>query len=150
MCSSSFQTRLSYCGTTAPGCAGAHVPSRAAGLLADHPSQNLTVRDQPLRQRAIANNIANANTAGYKRSDVDFHSALAEALGAPDAKSSLKGLSFQLRTDDSSSTRADGNNVDIDQEMANLSETALEYQSLVMVTRARMQMLQIAMGTRQS
>jgi len=103
-----------------------------------------------LRQRAIANNIANANTAGYKRSDVDFHSALAQALGAPDAQSKLKQLSFKTETDTSSATRADGNNVDIDQEMANLSETSLEYQSLVVVTRARMQMLQIAMGTRQS
>ena len=103
-----------------------------------------------LRQRAIANNIANANTAGFKRSDVDFHSALAEALGAPDAQSSLKGLSFKTETDSSSAMRADGNNVDIDQEMANLSQTSLEYQSLVTVARARLAMLQIAMGTRQS
>ena len=103
-----------------------------------------------LRQRAIANNIANANTAGYKRTDVDFHAALSAALASPDAQSRLKGLSFKTETDTASATRADGNNVDIDQEMANLSETSLEYQSLVVVTRARMQMLQIAMGTRQS
>lgn len=103
-----------------------------------------------LRQRAIANNIANANTAGYKRTDVDFHSALAEALAAPDAKRKLESLSFQTQTDDSTSTRADGNNVDIEQEMANLSETSLEYQSLIAVSRARNTMLQIAMGTRQS
>lgn len=103
-----------------------------------------------LRQRAIANNIANANTAGYKRTDVDFHSALAEALAAPDAKSKLESLSFQTHTDDSTSTRADGNNVDIEQEMANLSETSLEYQSLIAVSRARNTMLKIAMGTRPS
>ena len=103
-----------------------------------------------LRQRAIANNIANANTAGFKRSDVDFHSALSAALAAPDAQSKLEGLSFKTETDTSSATRADGNNVDIDQEMANLSQTSLEYQSLVAVSRARLTMLQIAMGTRQS
>ena len=103
-----------------------------------------------LRQRAIANNIANANTAGFKRSDVDFHSALSAALAAPDAQSKLEGLSFKTETDTSSATRADGNNVDIDQEMANLSQTSLEYQSLVTVSRARLTMLQIAMGTRQS
>lgn len=103
-----------------------------------------------LRQRAIANNIANANTAGYKRVDVDFHSALDQALSAPDPKAKLKSLAFETTTDTSSSTRADGNNVDIDAEMANLSQNSLEYQSLVQVARARMQMLQIAMGTRQS
>ncbi len=103
-----------------------------------------------LRQRAIANNIANANTASFKRSDVDFHSAQADALGAPDAQSRLRGLFFTTETDTASATRVDGNNVDIDQEMANLSQTALEYQSLVTVARARMAMLQVAMGTRQS
>lgn len=103
-----------------------------------------------LRQRAIANNIANANTAGYKRTDVDFHSALAQALDAPDAADRLKNISFSTQTDSASSTRADGNNVDIDTEMANLSQNSLEYQSLVTVARARLTMLQIAMGTRQS
>jgi flagellar basal-body rod protein FlgB len=103
-----------------------------------------------LRQRAIANNIANANTAGYKRSDVDFHSTLAQALDAPDAAQRLKNISFSTQTDNSTSTRADGNNVDMDTEMANLSENSLEYQSLITVSRARITMLQIAMGTRQS
>jgi flagellar basal-body rod protein FlgB len=103
-----------------------------------------------LRQRAIANNIANANTAGYKRVDVDFHSALNEALAAPDPKAKLHGLTFGTTTDTSTASRADGNNVDIDAEMARLSQNSLEYQSLVQVARARMQMLQIAMGTRQA
>jgi flagellar basal-body rod protein FlgB len=103
-----------------------------------------------LRQRALANNIANANTAGYKRSDVDFHSTLAQVLGSPGADEKLKGITFTAETDTTSSTRADGNNVDIDSEMANLSQNSLEYQSLVTVARARLSMLQIAMGTRQS
>ena len=101
-----------------------------------------------LRQRAIANNIANANTAGFKRSDVDFHSALQTAFDSPDAADRVKNLSFSPQQDTATSTRADGNNVDIDTEMANHSENSLEYQSLVTVARSRMQMLQIAMGTR--
>lgn len=104
-----------------------------------------------LRQRAIANNIANANTAGYKRVDVDFHSALQDALSGPDAKGALeKGLGLSPQTDNATASRADGNNVDIDTEMANLSQNALEYQSLVQVARARLTMLQIAMNVRQA
>ena len=34
------------------------------------------------RQSALAQNLANANTAGYQRVDVDFHSALQQAAGA--------------------------------------------------------------------
>ena len=42
-----------------------------------------------LRQTALSNNIANANTAGYKRSDVDFASTLAGALDSGDAKQQI-------------------------------------------------------------
>jgi flagellar basal-body rod protein FlgB len=41
---------------------------------------------------------------------------------------------------------ADGNNVDIDTEMASLSQNALDYQSLVAVASARLKMLSIAIG----
>ena len=32
------------------------------------------------RQQVLANNVANANTPGFTRSDLDFHSQLAAAL----------------------------------------------------------------------
>ena len=35
-----------------------------------------------VRNEVIANNIANADTPGYKREDVDFESALQKALGS--------------------------------------------------------------------
>jgi len=100
------------------------------------------------RQQALANNIANANTPGYKRMDVDFHSALQKAFDSSDPSTAVSNVSFDTQTDTTTSTSADGNNVDMDTEMANLSENSLEYQSLVTVARSRLQMLQIAMGTR--
>jgi flagellar basal-body rod protein FlgB len=101
-----------------------------------------------LRQKAIAENIANANTPGYKRSDVDFHSTLQKAVESGDAGAKLEQVDFTRTTDTSSSMRADGNNVDIDEEMANLSQNSLDYQSLVAVSRARLQMLQSVLGSR--
>jgi flagellar basal-body rod protein FlgB len=101
-----------------------------------------------MRQKALSDNIANANTPGYKRSDVDFHSALAKAVGNGDDAQQLEGLGFAPATDYTSSSRADGNNVDMDTEMANLSENSLDYQSIVAVSRARLQMLQSVLGSR--
>ena len=43
--------------------------------------------------------------------------------------------------------QADGNNVDVDTEMANLSENSLDYQSLTSVLASRVKILQAAMGT---
>jgi flagellar basal-body rod protein FlgB len=97
-----------------------------------------------LRQQALANNVANINTAGFKRSDVDFHSAIASAMGAGTER--LESLAFTPAVDGATSMRADGNNVDADQEMAALAENGIEYQALVAVAKARMQMLEIVMS----
>ena len=97
-----------------------------------------------LRQQALANNVANINTAGFKRSDVDFHSAIAAAMGGGTER--LESLTFAPAVDTATSMRADGNNVDADQEMAALAENGIEYQALVAVAKARMQMLEIVMS----
>jgi flagellar basal-body rod protein FlgB len=97
-----------------------------------------------LRQQALANNVANINTAGFKRSDVDFHSAIAAAMSG--GKERLESLSFAPAVDNATTMRADGNNVDADQEMAALAENGVEYQALIAVAKSRLQMLQIVMG----
>jgi flagellar basal-body rod protein FlgB len=101
-----------------------------------------------LRQRVLSNNLANANTPGFKRSDVDFHESLARELQAGgSARDALERVSFAPVTDSSSSMRADGNNVDVDEEMAMLQENSLDYQSLVTIARARIMMLKTAIGS---
>jgi flagellar basal-body rod protein FlgB len=58
----------------------------------------------------------------------------------------LESLAFTPAIDGATSMRADGNNVDADQEMAALAENGIEYQALVAVAKARMQMLEIVMS----
>jgi flagellar basal-body rod protein FlgB len=99
-----------------------------------------------LRQQALSNNLANVNTPGFKRSDVDFHSSLAAALAG--GEPAVASASFALQTDSATSMRADGNNVDVDQEMASLTENASEYQALAAVAKSRLQMIQTAIGSR--
>lgn len=96
------------------------------------------------RQQLLANNLANADTPGFKRSDLNFHAALAGALANGASGSQLDALSFQPQTDTTSSMQADGNNVDVDTEMSNLSQNALDYESLVTVANARLKMLATA------
>ncbi len=98
------------------------------------------------RQQLLANNLANADTPGFKRSDLDFHAALANALANGASPSQIASLSFAPQTDTTSSMQADGNNVNVDTEMAKLSENALDYQSLVSVSNARLKMLSTAIG----
>jgi flagellar basal-body rod protein FlgB len=99
-----------------------------------------------LRQQLLSNNLANANTAGFKRSDVDFESALGAALSSSDPSRAVADATFSPQTDTTSSMSADGNNVDLDQELSGLTENSVEYQSLAAIERSRLQMLQNAMG----
>lgn len=98
------------------------------------------------RQQILANNLANANTPGFKRSDLDFHGQLASALAAGGSPAGLESLAFTPQTDNSTSMTADGNNVDVDTEMAKLSQNALDYQSLIAVASSRLKMLSTAIG----
>jgi flagellar basal-body rod protein FlgB len=99
-----------------------------------------------LRQQVLSNNLANANTAGFKRSDVDFESSLASALGSSDPAAALENMSFQPQTDSTTSMQADGNNVDMETEMSGLTQNAVEYETLTEIEKNRMAMLSSAIG----
>jgi flagellar basal-body rod protein FlgB len=108
-------------------------------------SLEAAMRGSSLRQTLLASNLANVNTPGYQRKDVDFHAQLqaAQQTGQP-----LETLAFSPSTDSSRVVRADGSGVDADQESAALAENALEYEALVQVAGARTSILQTAMGVR--
>ena len=99
-----------------------------------------------LRQQLLSNNIANANTPGFKRSDVDFHGTLQNVLDSGGSDAAVQDVSFSPVVDQSVG-RADGNNVDMDAEMASLSENSIDYQTLVAVAKARLRMLDNVIGS---
>jgi flagellar basal-body rod protein FlgB len=108
-------------------------------------SLEAAMRGSSLRQTLLTDNLANVNTPGYQRKDVDFHATLQQAVadGQP-----LEDVSFTPAVDSSRAVRADGSGVDPDQESADLAENALEYQALVQVDGSRTTILQVAMGVR--
>jgi len=97
-----------------------------------------------LRQQVLANNLANAETPGFQRSDVDFHSTLAHAMKTGDPNA-IESTSFSPQVDNQT-LRADGNGVDIDVESANMAKNGLEYDALISVSKARTSILRTAMG----
>ncbi len=98
------------------------------------------------RQTALANNLANANTPGYQRQDVDFHSALKSAIsGGSQAVSNVRP---SVQADPTAPLRYDGSNIDVDKENAAMAENGLEHEALVSVSRARIEILKTAMNPR--
>ena len=86
---------------------------------------------QGMRLQTINNNISNVNTPGYKRKDVEFDGMLRDALASGDPNA-VRNLAPEVKSDPNAvAMRADGNSVDIDQEMAFLAETNVRYNALI-------------------
>lgn len=103
-----------------------------------------------LRHSIITNNLANVNTPGFKRSDVSFRSTLDDVM-----KPTLKLKTTKLKHLETrevkcepavvnfqeTSMRNDGNNVDVDMELAALAENTLYINSLTQFLSSQLALL---------
>ena len=108
-----------------------------------------------MRQQVLSNNVANIDTPGFKRSDVDFQAVLGAALGEKSGALSMKQSSTKhiaglvdrggagVVMDQSTSLRNDGNNVDVDKEMTNVAENGLYYNSLTRTISSQLGLLRM-------
>ena len=105
---------------------GRTVPSARSGFSVFDSVSSIALQSAldglALRQRTIANNIANVNTPGYQAQRVTFEDALASSVRA--------GSGVAKATIDRSlePTRLDGSNVNLDTETLSNIDTVLRYQ----------------------
>ena len=102
------------------------------------------------RQSLITSNIGNVDTPGFKASEIDFQGQLREALGSK-GKLNLQTTNnkhFGPQTSNISSLNADpfeeedaaksnGNNVDVDKEMAKMAENQIFYNAIIQLMMKR-------------
>ncbi|HYC73149.1 MAG TPA: flagellar basal body rod protein FlgB [Opitutaceae bacterium] len=103
-----------------------------------------------LRQEAIAANVANAETPGYRR--VDVATSFAERLRAT-ARTGDAAATAALRpslAEDSRarSVRPDGNTVEIERELIAMNRNAVEYEFLTEVVSRNIKQLKLAITGR--
>ncbi|HHY76450.1 MAG TPA: flagellar basal body rod protein FlgB [Firmicutes bacterium] len=105
------------------------------------------------RHELLANNVANAETPGYKRLELDFRSALAEAsaknrttLVATSPRHIVPSQPVEIGrvAQDLSSITPDGNSVDIDREMGEVAANALYYSAVTGQLKAHLALLRKA------
>jgi flagellar basal-body rod protein FlgB len=100
-----------------------------------------------LRHEVIAQNVANVNTPGYHRQEVQFEEALARALEAGQPNTSL-AVQPQIATPPGGVERRDGNNVDIDIEMGQLTKNSLLYRVYAQVLTVQLAQMRSAVSGR--
>ena len=107
-----------------------------------------------LRQQVISRNLANVDTPGYHAQQLDFESVLQKSIKAdhslPMAVSDNAHLAspvrqlmnFDVSLRPGGSMRADQNNVDIDTELLQMSETGIQYQAVGQAISKKLALLQ--------
>jgi flagellar basal-body rod protein FlgB len=97
-----------------------------------------------MKNEVISNNIANVNTPGFKKSYVRFEDQMASAASEFQIGSTQKDSKFlpigndarsiaspEIMQESFTSVRKDGNNVDVDVEMAELAKNTIKYNALI-------------------
>lgn len=107
------------------------------------------------RNEAIVSNITNAETPGYRATDLSFAGELERALSGSENSNVLKTNPMHMDTDDNSfahliedlsgHTKADGNNVDVDVQMGKLSQNSGQYGLATDIMRKKVQLLKTAL-----
>lgn len=102
------------------------------------------------RQNLISSNISNVDTPGFKASDIDFQAQLRSALGSKNSLNlrSTNEKHFGPNTasigdltpdpfEEDAAAKSNGNNVDIDNEMAKMAENQIMYNATIQLMMKR-------------
>ena len=92
--------------------------------------------------RVTGQNIANINTPGYQTKEVSFEQ-LVDRVSDPRAS---RGAAFEVTEATGLEQRNDGNNVDLDCELAALKKNAMAYQTLTQLLGSKMGILKQAIN----
>jgi flagellar basal-body rod protein FlgB len=104
-----------------------------------------------MRHAAIASNLANVSTPGYKRVDLSksFEDELKARINSRDAEAISAAVPRTELDTLTPSTRADGNNVQIDHELLKMSSNTMNFDALTNFASGSLKQLKMAITGRQ-
>jgi flagellar basal-body rod protein FlgB len=119
--------------------------------MADPKIQNIVgyleagIRAEGLRQKAIASNVANSQTPGYRRIDVRFADLVADAMEKADSDpSEIEGEFFKpMQTPVDSK----GNDVNLDGEIGEMVKNSLTQKTYMRLLARKYRQIETAIGT---
>ena len=102
------------------------------------------IRAESLRQKAIANNIANLETPGYRRIDVKFEELLARALNSSGSVE-LSELEPQIYQPQQTPVKSNGNDVNLESEVGQMVKNSLRYKAYIRLLNKKYNQMELAM-----
>lgn len=105
------------------------------------------IRAEGLRQKVIANNIANLQTPGYRRLDVKFRELLAKAL-ASGGELKVSEIEPQVYEPRRTPVKSNGNDVNLEVEVGAMVKNSLRHKAYIRLLTKRYKQIEAAMEMR--
>jgi len=105
------------------------------------------LRAEALRQRAVANNVANLQTPGYRRLDVRFEQLLSKAIESGE-EIDLEELEAELYQPKNTAVKPDGNDVNLEGEVGEMVKNTLRQKAFVRILNKKYNQIDQAINIR--
>jgi flagellar basal-body rod protein FlgB len=105
------------------------------------------IRAEGLRQRAIANNMANLETPGYRRISVRFEELFAKALDSG-GRFELSEIEPELYQPEQTPVKPNGNDVNLEFEVGQMVKNTLRHRAFVRLLDKQYKQMELAMSVK--
>jgi len=103
------------------------------------------IRAENLRQRAIANNVANLKTPGYRRTEVRFEELLAKVLNSS-GEVDLSEIKPQIYQPKQTPVDSNGNDVNLETEVGEMVKNSLRYKAYLRLLKNKYNQIDLAIN----
>lgn len=105
------------------------------------------IKAETLRQKAIANNIANLETPGYRRIDVKFEELLAKCLRSS-KEFDLSEVEAQIYQPKQTPVKSNGNDVNLEAEIGQMIKNTLRHKTYIRLLSKKYNQIELAIGVK--
>lgn len=105
------------------------------------------IKAETLRQKAIANNIANLETPGYRRIDVKFEELLARCLRSS-KEFDLSEVEAQIYQPKQTPIKSNGNDVNLEAEIGQMIKNTLRHKTYIRLLSKKYNQIELAIGVK--
>ena len=105
------------------------------------------IKAESLRQKTIANNVANLQTPGYRRVDVKFKELLAKALDSSGSVD-LKEIEAQIYQPKQTAVKSNGNDVSLEIEVGEMVKNTLRHKAYIRILQKKYRQLELAINVK--
>lgn len=105
------------------------------------------IKAETLRQKAIANNIANLETPGYRRVDVKFEELLAKCLRSSE-EFDISKVEAQIYRPKQTPVKSNGNDVNLEAEIGQMIKNTLRHKTYIRLLSKKYNQIELAISVK--